>query len=117
MLYRIPAEGIPEEGIAGEAIWASRVPIYGTMVAGRGLCLKLKNTCKQVNFSLNRILPTLFTLRREESKIIAVMSSNVDDLLYGYHLEGAEALTSVLQQSMVGKEEHNALRFCGKALQ
>ena len=35
LLYRIPAEGIPEEGIAGGAILASRVPSYGTKDAGR----------------------------------------------------------------------------------
>ena len=50
LLYRIPAEGIPEEGIAGGAVLASRVPIYATRDAGRGLWLRLKNTCKQFNF-------------------------------------------------------------------
>ena len=60
------------------------------------------------------ILPSLFTLRDKESKIIAVMSSNVDDLLYGYLPEGAEAMNSVLQQLLVGKEEHKSFRFCGK---
>ena len=59
---------------------ASRVPVYGTKDAGRGLWLRLKNTCKQFKCSLNQILQTLFTLRNEQSKIIAVMSSNVDDL-------------------------------------
>ena len=49
LLYRIPAEGIPEKEIAGGAILASRVPIYGTKDA-RGLWLRLKNTCKQFNF-------------------------------------------------------------------
>ena len=57
-----------------------------------------------IQFSLNRILPTLFTLRNEESKIIAVMSSNVDNLLYGYLFEGADAMNSALQQFLVGKE-------------
>ena len=52
LLYRIPAEGIPEEGIAGGEILASRVPIYGTKDAGRGLWLRLKNTCKQFNVQL-----------------------------------------------------------------
>ena len=33
---RIPAEGIPEEGIAGGEMLASRVPAYGTKDAGRG---------------------------------------------------------------------------------
>ena len=42
------------------------------------------------------------------------MSSNVDDLLYGYLPEGAEAMNSVLQQLLVGKEEHGTFRFCGK---
>ena len=70
--------------------------------------------CKQFNFSLNQNLPTLFTLRDDESKIIAVMSSNVDDLLYGSLPEGVVATNSVLQQSLVGKEEHGTFRFCGK---
>ena len=83
LLYRIPGEGIPEEGIAGGEIF-------------------------------NQILPTLFTLRDDESKITAVMSSNVDDLLYGYLPEGAEAMNSVLQRFLVGKEEHGTFRFCGK---
>ena len=42
MLYRIPAGGIPEEGIPGGAILASLVQIYGTKDAGRGLWIRLK---------------------------------------------------------------------------
>ena len=38
LLYRIPDEGIPEEGVAGGAMLASRVHIYGTKDAGRGSC-------------------------------------------------------------------------------
>ena len=59
LLYRIPAGGIPEEGIAGEDILGSRVLAFGTEGAGRGLWLRLKNACKQFKFSLNQILPTL----------------------------------------------------------
>ena len=44
-----------------------------------------------------------------------MVSSNVDDLLYGYLPEGAEAMNSVLQQFLVGKEEHGNFNFfCGK---
>ena len=70
--------------------------------------------CKQFKLSLNQILPTLFTLRNEDSIIFAVMFSNVDDLLCGYLPEGAEAMNSVLQQFLVGKEEHGTFTFCGK---
>ena len=38
----------------------------------------------------------------------------MDDLLYGYLPEGAEATNSVLQQFLVGQEEHGTFRFCGK---
>ena len=36
-LYRVPAEGTPEEGIAGGEILASHVPVNGRRDAGRGL--------------------------------------------------------------------------------
>ena len=111
LLYRVPAEGIPEEGTAGGAILASRVPIYGTTDAGPGLWLRFKNTYKQFKISLSQILPTLFTLRDDEARIIAVMSSNVDDLLYGYLPEGAETMNSVLQPFLVGKDEHGTFLF------
>ena len=62
--------------------------------AGRGLWLSIEEHVQTIQFSLNQILPTLFTLRNEESKIIAVMSFNVDDLLCGYLPEGAEAMNS-----------------------
>ena len=75
---------------------------------------QLKNTCEQFKLSFNQILPTLFTLRDDESRIIAVMSSNVDDLLHGYLLVGAEVTNCVLQQFLVGKEERGIFRFCGK---
>ena len=45
------------------------------------------------------------------------MSSNVEDLLYGYLPEGADVMNSVLQQFWVGKEEHSTFRFCGKEFQ
>ena len=66
LLNRIPAEGIPQGGIAGREILASRVPAYGTKDAGRGLWVRLKNSCKQFKLSLNQMLPTLFTLRDDE---------------------------------------------------
>ena len=46
-----------------------------------------------------------FTLRDDESRIIAVMFSNVDDSL------GAEVMNCVLQQFLVGTEERCTFRF------
>ena len=73
-----------------------------------------RKNVQTVRFSLSQIPPTLFTLRNEESKFIAVMSSSADDLLYGYFQERAETSNSVLQQFLMGKIEHGTFRFCGK---
>ena len=63
-LCRIPAEGIPEEGTAGGAILASRVPICGAKDAGLGLWLRLNEHVETVQFSMNPVLPILFTLSK-----------------------------------------------------
>ena len=60
---------------------AVRVPIYGTKDAGRGFWLRLKEVVTEQGYVLNMILPTMFTLR-EKGKIVSVLLSNVDDLLY-----------------------------------
>ena len=57
------------------------------------------------NFDQN--LPHLFTLRNEESKIIVLMSSSVDDLLYDDLLQGAEVMKSVSQQFFNDKQEQD----------
>ena len=103
--YRIPVEGIREVGVSSGAILASPVPVYGTTDAGRGLRLRLKNTCKEFKISLNQILPTLFTLRDDESRTIAVVSSNVDDLWYGDLPEETEVMNSVLQHSCLNRRQ------------
>ena len=46
--YRSPAEGIPEEGVAGGSILASRVPIYGTKDAGRGIVAPIEQHLQTV---------------------------------------------------------------------
>ena len=92
---KIPAEGIPEEGSTGGEILTSRLPVYGTKDAGRGLWLRLKNTCKQFGCSLNQILPTLFTLRDDDSEIIARCLLMWTICCMAILPEGAEVVNSV----------------------
>ena len=113
ILYRIPKGGIPEEGINEGDVIAARVPIYGTKDAGRGWWLKLNDVVKGHGLTANRILPTLFSLRNEHQQIVAMMSTNVDDFLYGYKEEGREAMGAILD-AFTSTREDTEFRFCGK---
>ena len=92
---------------------AARVPIYGTKDAGRGFWLKLKEVVIEQGYTLNMILPTMFTLRKE-GKIVSVLSSNVDDLLYGSLPGHDEAVQKILETFDVKVQNEGEFRFCGK---
>ena len=113
ILYRIPKGGIPEEDVAEGAVLAARVPIYGTKDAGRGWWLQLKEVVLENGYTLNKILPTMFALRVND-KIVGVMSSNVDDLLYGSHPEHEKAMEDILDRFAVRDRSETSFRFCGK---
>ena len=113
ILYRIPKGGIPEEDVPEGAVIAARVPIYGTKDAGRGWWLRLKEVVLEHGYSLNKILPTMFALR-VDGKIVGVMSSNVDDLLYGCLPGHEHAMNDILDQFAVRDRSHTSFRFCGK---
>ena len=113
ILYRIPKGGIPEEGVAEGDVLAARVPIYGTKHAGRGFWLRHKEVGEGEGYKLNKILPTMFALR-DNGKVVRVMTSNVDDLLYG-SLEGYEGSMKKILETFSFREINDApFRFCGK---
>ena len=75
--------------------------------------MKLKEVVLGSGFTLNKILPTLFSIK-DKGKIMAIMTSNVDDLLYGY-LPGAKvAVQKVLDAFGFGKEEVNSFPILWK---
>jgi len=117
ILYRIPKGGIPEHGIAEGAVIAARVPIYGTKDAGRGFWLRLKQVVTDNGFELNKILPTLFALRdKTTNKMMGMMTTNVDDLLYGTVAEAEPVMRKILDAFSVREEQEMKFRFCGKEI-
>ena len=104
ILYRIPKGGIPEEGIYEGGVLAARVPIYGTKDAGRGFWLRLKEVAESKGYVFNKILPTM-SARRKDEKVVGVLISNLDDLLYGKlpgHEQAIQEALSVNQISFLG---------------
>lgn len=105
--------GIPEEGIEEGAVLAARLPIYGTSDAGRGWWLRLKEVLIEHACILNEILPTMFALRDKE-KTVGVMSSNVDDLLYGSLPGFEQPMEDILDTFAVRELNVAPFRLCGK---
>jgi hypothetical protein len=114
ILYRIPKGGIPEEGIEEGVVLAARVPIYGTTDAGRGWWLKLKEVALENNYTLNKILPTIFSFLNKDGKTAGVMCTNVDDLLYGNLPGHDENIKKILDTFSVRVQQEAPFRFCGK---
>ena len=62
LLMKPPEGGLPGE--TGDYALAMNKPIYGTKDEGRGFGLNLKEVVLSQGYTLNRILPTMFTLRK-----------------------------------------------------
>ena len=75
--------------------------------------MKLKEVVIEQGYTLNMILPTMITLRKRR-KIASVLSSNVDDLLYGSLPGHEEAVQKILQTFDVKEQNEGEFRFCGK---
>ena len=65
-------------------------------------------------FSLNRILPTLFAFRDSNENIVGMMTSNVDDLLFGVTGHAEKAIMKVLEGFNVREVQEGKFRFSGK---
>ena len=72
-----------------------------------------EDMCKE-GFTLNRILPTLFAFRDINDNIVGMMTSNVDDLLFGVTGPAEEAMRKVLEGFNVREAQERNFRFCGK---
>ena len=58
-----------------------------------------------------------FSLLRENGAIVAFMSSNAGDLLYGYLRDAEEATKSILGHFSAGAENKSETRLCGREIQ
>ena len=75
--------------------------------------MRLQEVAEDKGYVLNKILPIMFALRKDE-KVIGVTTSNVDDLLYG-NLPGHEqAIQEILDTFAVRKVNDAPFRVCGK---
>lgn len=106
ILHQIPKGGLPEEGIKEGTVFAARVPLYGTKDAGRRFWLRFKEIAQHHYYTLNIILPAMSSLQ-DNGKIVGVMSSNANDLLYG-SLPGYESAVDEILDAFSAREQNAA---------
>ena len=60
-----------------------------------------------------RITPALHYLHNPKGKLIGMIATHVDDLLYCYLDEGKKTIEGILKKFTIGKTESGRFRYCG----
>ena len=114
MLMAQPKGGVPDSSIPPEACFICRVPVYGSVDAGRGFYLRMDFEVKDCEFIASKILPALHILRSKDDRLIGMLATHVDDLLMAYHDEAEENFKKLFAKFTVGKVEECNFRYCGR---
>ena len=112
LLMRQPSGGLP--GVPEAAMLLCRLPIYGTIDAGRGFYNRLCSEAKTEGLLVSKIAPGLYYLIRSDGLPAIVLATHVDDLLWCAAPEGSETMERILAKFDVGKIEDTDFRFCGR---
>ena len=107
MLMRQPRGGLPDDNIiydstdhSNDDYLLAQVPIYGTGDAGRGWWKKLKTVITNTGMKQNRFLPAMYHLTIDGEPQV-MMTTRVDDLLWGETDKGAEVMKKGSQDNKI----------------
>ena len=112
LILRQPKGGLPGE--PPERRFLARVPVYGTHDGGRKFWKRLKTSAQKRGFLENAIFKALYVLRNNEGRIIALLCTHVDDLLWAAEPEAEPVIEELLKEFSCGKVERKTFRYCGK---
>jgi hypothetical protein len=111
MLFKQPPGGLP--GLIEGDHFLGRVPIYGTKDAGRQFWKALRKSLIKAGLKENQILKGFYSYQKD-GKVICLMGTHVDDILYATLPEGQSIIDAAKAAFVWGKEEERNFRFCGK---
>eukprot|EP00439_Symbiodinium_sp_Y106_P002780 s7959_g1.t1 len=112
LLMRQPSGGLPD--VPEDAMLLCRLPIYGTMDAGRGFYNRLCSEAKTEGLQVSKIAPGLYYLTGSDGLPAIILATHVDDLLWCATPEGSDTMERILAKFDIGKIEHTDFRFCGR---
>ena len=95
LLIRPPKGGLPDPEYAdGETMILARVPIYGTTDAGRKFWERLRGVIVEAGFRENQISKALYSFTDKHGKVIALICTHVDDMLWAAKPEEESAINN-----------------------
>ena len=112
MILRQPPGGIL--GLHPNTRMLARVPIYGTKDAGRKFWKKLRRVFVDAGFRENRIFKALYAFTNAQGKLVCLLGTHVDDILWANFPEVDHIIAGVLSKFQCGDPEMNKFRYCGK---
>ena len=112
ILMKQPRGGLP--GVDPEAMLLCRLPVYGTMDAGRGFFVRLSKVARQEGLKMSKIGPGLYYVPGTDGTPAVMLGTHVDDLLWAHTDEGKKLMDRVLSHFELGKIEEGDFRYCGR---
>ena len=107
-----PKGGLP--GMNPEEHLLARAPVYGSHDGGRRFWKRLRNAMKKKGARENQILSALYSFTDSNGKLLMLVCTHVDDLLWAAHPEGQALIDELINEFNCGKVEEKSFRYCGK---
>ena len=104
MLLKQPKGGLPGEN--PENYFIARVPIYGTVDAGRKFWKKLRTKLEEKGLRENAIMPALYSMTNDEGQVTLMVGTHVDDILWVDTPETEHIMNEIIQEFQCGEPEH-----------
>ena len=105
LLMKQSAGGLGDPDVPAEACLLCRVPIYGSIDAGRGFYLRTDSEVKDAGMKASKVMPALYYQLDENGDLDAMLCTHVDELLFAHKPSGAKVIENILGKFSVGKTE------------
>ena len=117
LLLKQPPGGLvqydEDDGLLPDDYLLANVPIYGTRDAGRGLWKKLRNTFRAHGFKENRIIKALYSIVDENNRVVAMVGTHVDDILWACEPEVDHIVEASMAEFECGSDDIYNFTYCG----
>ena len=116
LLLRQPKGGLQDDSVRPDDRLLAQVPIYGTRDAGRGFWKRLRQVLLDQGLQENFIFVACYTYTNAEHRVLLILVTHVDDLIYANEDEVQHMVDQVKKELDFGEDEEWEFRYCGREI-